>query len=271
MAADYLQALKDNESVPGGQPDARRGGGDHARRSAASSARPGKLGGEEREFTRLVQVNATEAERGQATTYRPGDVLQFHQNAKGGFTKGERIDRHRSGRGAAWPGRQVLALPAGERSLGGGRRASASPARCKAYRERSQATRTATRMTSPGSPPGGNIRLDDGRVIAADAGHFRHGFVETSFGAQGQTVQRVILGMSAASLAATNQEQMYVSASRAKEWLPLYTDDKEAVKAAIQRSSQKLAALDLQARASGSDVADWHARRPGPPAAAGAG
>ena len=83
-------------------------------------------------------------------------------------------------------------------------------------------------------------------MIGADAGHFRSAFVETSFGAQGQTVDRVILGMSSASLGATNQEQMYVSSSRAKEKLSLYTDDKEAVKAAIQRSSQKLAALDLQ-------------------------
>jgi ATP-dependent exoDNAse (exonuclease V) alpha subunit len=100
--------------------------------------------------------------------------------------------------------------------------------------------------TVAGITPGGNIRLDDGQLIPADAGHFRPAFVETSFGAQGQTVDRVILGMSAASLPATNQEQMYVSASRAKDRLSLYTDDKEAVRAAIQRSSQKIAALDLR-------------------------
>ena len=50
----------------------------------------GKLGAEDHEFTRLVAVNASEPERGQATTFRPGDVLQFHQNAPG-FTKGERL------------------------------------------------------------------------------------------------------------------------------------------------------------------------------------
>ena len=69
--------------------------------------------------------------------------------------------------------------------------------------------------------------------------------METSFGSQGRTVQRVILGMSSASLPATNQEQLYVSASRAKEWLRLYTDNKEEVREAVQRSSQKLTALDL--------------------------
>ena len=48
----------------------------------------GRLGGEEREFTRLVPVEASEAERGLAATYHAGDVIQFHQNAKGGFVKG---------------------------------------------------------------------------------------------------------------------------------------------------------------------------------------
>ena len=59
-------------------------------------------------------------------------------------------------------------------------------------------------------------------------------------------MQRVILGMSAASIPAMNMEQLYVSASRAKEWIRLYTDDKEEIREAVKRSSQKLAALDLR-------------------------
>jgi hypothetical protein len=89
------------------------------------------------------------------------------------------------------------------------------------------------------------IRLDNGWVIA-DAEHFRHSWVDTSFASQGKTCHRVLLGMAAASAPAMNQEQMYVSASRGKERMTLYTDSKEAVREAIQRSSQKLAALDLR-------------------------
>ena len=58
-------------------------------------------------------------------------------------------------------------------------------------------------------------------------------------------MRRVILGMSSQSLPATNAEQMYVSASRARERVTLYTDDKAAVASAIGRSSRKMAALDL--------------------------
>ena len=35
--------------------------------------------------------NLTEAERGQALFLNRGDVVKFHQNAKGGFTKGDRF------------------------------------------------------------------------------------------------------------------------------------------------------------------------------------
>jgi ATP-dependent exoDNAse (exonuclease V) alpha subunit len=207
----------------------------------------GKLGQEEREFTRLVQVNASEAERGQAFTYQTGDVIQFHQNAKGGFVKGQRLTVTDA---AKLPldqaARFSLYRPVAE-SLAVGDKIRFTNT-VEAYKG-GHKYKNGDTHTVAGFTEGGNLRLDDGRVIAAGAGHFRPAFVETSFGAQGQTVQRVILGMSAASLAATNQEQMYVSASRAKEQLTLFTDNKEAVRAAIQRSSQKLAALDLRPQA----------------------
>ena len=50
----------------------------------------GKLGDDERTFMVLENASLTEAERGDAINYAPGDVLQFHQNAKG-FTRGERV------------------------------------------------------------------------------------------------------------------------------------------------------------------------------------
>ena len=91
VAADYMQAVNDGVSCVVVSPT-------HAEAKAVTEAirgelrAAGKIGAEkdEREFTRLVQVNASEAERKQAYTYRPGDVLVFHQNAKG-FKKGDRL------------------------------------------------------------------------------------------------------------------------------------------------------------------------------------
>jgi conjugative relaxase-like TrwC/TraI family protein len=49
-----------------------------------------KLGTDERKFTRLINQQWTEAERGNPQRYRPGLVVQFHQNAPG-FTRGQKL------------------------------------------------------------------------------------------------------------------------------------------------------------------------------------
>ena len=243
IAADYLQALTDRQSLLVVSPTHAEGARiTDAIRTGLRAA--GKLG-EDREFTRLVPVDATVAERGQASTYRVGDVLQFHQNAKG-YKKGERVSvtdpaavplTHAGKFSLYRP--QSIPLAAGD-SL---RFTGTVKTLDGKHSLKNGMTKTVTEITS-----GGNIRLANGWIVGKDAGHFRHGFVETSFGAQGRTVQRAVLAMPAASLPAVNQEQLYVSASRARERITLYTDDKAAVLTAIQRSSRKIAALDLKAK-----------------------
>jgi conjugative relaxase-like TrwC/TraI family protein len=248
IAADYAQALKDGKTwdeVLVVSPT-------HAEGEAITAAirgtlrREGRLGNEEREFTRLVAANLTEAERGDATHYRPGeiDVLQFHQNARG----------HKAGERIAVEGADAAGLPLDQ------------AAKFQAYRAASitLSEGDVIRFTAGGKTADGkhrlnngaayrvagftaegDIRLSNGWVVAGDFGHFRHGYVETSFGSQGKTVQRVIIGQSSQSFPASNMEQIYVSASRAREMLRLYTDDKEELREAIARSSAKLAATDL--------------------------
>jgi conjugative relaxase-like TrwC/TraI family protein len=243
MATEYLLAIRDGASCLVVSPTHREAAAITAEirdqlRTAAL------LGKDEREFSRLVDINASEAQRGLASTYRTGDVLIFHQNAKGGYVKGQRVtvsDPAKVPLGEASkysvyrPEKIMLAVGDKIRFTG------TVTARDKS-KLRNGDTHTITAITR-----GGRLRLDNGTVVDGDCGLFRSAFCETSFGAQGQTVQRVILGMSADSVGAMNQEQMYVSSSRAKERMTLYTDDKDAIRRAILKSSQKLAALDLRA------------------------
>jgi hypothetical protein len=243
MAADYLQSVGEGKSCLVVSPTHREAGL-ITREIRGQLRQAGKLGEEDHEFTRLVAVDASEAEKGLATTYRPGDVLQFYQNARGGFRKGERftvtdpasVPLAEADKFSLYRPERI-ALAAGDRIRFTGT--------VKTW-DGEHTLRNGAAYTVAEITPGGNIRLDNGWLVSADAGHFRHGFVETSFGSQGTTVKRVILGMASDSLPATNAEQMYVSASRARERVTLYTDDKEAVRRAVQRSSQKLAALDLR-------------------------
>ena len=247
IAADYVRAMEDLKAIPERErvlvvspthAEARQITKEIRSQLRAS----GKLGKEDREFTRLVAVDATEAERGLATTYRAHDVIQFHQNAKG-HAKGERItvtDPADVPLGLA--ARFSLYRPEAVLLAQGDviRFTSTVKTADDEHKLRNGDVHSVADIT-----PGGNLRLDNGWVVAADVGHFRHGYVETSFGAQGRTVQRVLLGMSSESLPAINSEMMYVGSSRARERLKLYTDDSDDVRDAIRRSSLKRAALDL--------------------------
>ena len=242
LAADYLQALEDKKEVLVVSPTHAEGKQITAeiRRQLRDADRLGK---DDHPFTRLVQVDTSEAERTQAATYRPGDVIQFHQNAKGGFTKGDRL--------TVTDPASVPVEHADKFSLY--RKETIDLAERDRIRftgnvktvDGKHTLKNGMAYNVAGFTPKG-IKLENGWVVPSDAGHFRHGFVETSFGSQGQTVKRVLLGMSTASIPAMNMEQLYVSASRAKEWIRLYTDDKAEIRRAVQRSSQKLAASDIQ-------------------------
>jgi conjugative relaxase-like TrwC/TraI family protein len=247
IAADYLQAMQDFTSLPENKralivSPTHAGAARITEKIRGELRHAGKLG-EDHAYTRLVAVDASEPERGQAITYRPGDVIQFHQNAKG-FKKGDRL---------------MVADPANV-PLAEAAKFSLYRPEAIAFAEGDRIRFTGTVKTLDGHTlkngmtkgvaeilPDGNLKLDNGWVVdGKNAGHFRHGYVETSFGSQGSTVQRVIVDMPRASRGAIDQEQMYVSASRGKQWMRIYTDAIDDLKAAVQRSSAKLAALDLK-------------------------
>lgn len=72
----------------------------------------------------------------------------------------------------------------------------------------------------------GNIVLDNGWTVAQHYGHFTHGYVVTSHSSQGKTVDRVFVGQSSESFPASSREQFYLTASRAREQVSIYTDNK---------------------------------------------
>lgn len=241
IAVDYRQALREGRSVLVVSPT-------HAEAERITDAiraglrEDGRLGVEESPFTRLVASDASEAERGLASTYHAGDVLQFMQNAPG-FKKGTRLV-------IADPKDVPLSLARHfqlyrPRSIGLSRGDVIRFTGTVATRDGQHKLRNGDVHRVDGITPEGDLRLDNGWIAPKDAGHFRHGFVETSFGSQGRTVDRVLVGMATRSLPAVDAETMYVASSRGRERMALYTDDKDAVREAIRDSSAKPVALDL--------------------------
>ena len=66
----------------------------------------------------------------------------------------------------------------------------------------------------------------------------------TSYGSQGKTVDHVLLGDASIS-GATNAQQWYVSISRGRKSVRIFTQDKEGLRANIIKSGDRALALDL--------------------------
>jgi hypothetical protein len=71
------------------------------------------------------------------------------------------------------------------------------------------------------------------------------GYVVTSYGSQGKTVDAVLVGQSSESFPATSKEEAYVAWSRGRDSVRIFTDDKEALRDAIRHSETRLLAHDL--------------------------
>jgi len=239
----------------------------------------GKLAANDREFTTLRSRNLTEAERTDCGQYVPGEIVQFHQNAKG-FKRGERVSVKSAGltgvRVARADGsttvlpfseakkfqlykQQVLAIAEGDRLR------ITQNGFTRETRRGLLGTNGKDRLNNgavyevDGFTRQGDIKLTNGFVVPKDYGGLEHGYVVTSHASQGKTVDKVLIALGSESFTAANREQFYVSVSRGREGVKLYTDSKAAMMDAVQGSSARLSATELM----GAEAKHEPVRKPG--------
>lgn len=218
----------------------------------------GNLGREHRFIARKA-VGWTDAQKGDVRNYEPGLVLEWHQNAKG-FRRGEKAVvvegkdglelRKQDG------SRAVLALGQVKRfdvyrarELGIAKGDRIRITRNGAAKVEGQAKgirlNNGDIFTVAGFTKDGDINLGRGRYLPKGWGHMSLGYVDTSYASQGKTVDRVFIATGQESLAASNQQQWYVSVSRGREMAKIYVDSKKDVRAAIGRAGERLSAVEL--------------------------
>jgi hypothetical protein len=90
----------------------------------------------------------------------------------------------------------------------------------------------------------GTIKLTDGRVLDSSYREFLPGYAVTSYGSQGKTVDYVLFSDSTVK-AATNAQQWYVSISRGRRGIRIFTPDKEQLRENIIRSGHRPLAMDF--------------------------
>ena len=91
----------------------------------------------------------------------------------------------------------------------------------------------------------GDMKLETGAVLARDFGHVDYGYASTSHSAQGKTVDEVIIAMGRASTPASFYEQFYVTLSRGRSGVQLFTDDLAGVREAVTDSRARGSATEL--------------------------
>ena len=204
--------------------------------------RLGRLGADERTLSVLTPAHLTRAERADAAvSLAAGDVLVYHRD-RGKRKRGDRVvvgvdplppaaeaDCFTAYRPATLPlaAGDVVRLTAGGKTADG-------------HRLNNGATYAVAGFTAKGE-----VRLGNGWVVPKEFGFLAHGFVSTSHASQGKSVRHVLVGQSAASAGAGSAQQWYVSASRGKQSLAVYTDDKAKLLAAVSRSDERTTATEL--------------------------
>lgn len=255
LANDYVQAAKDGKTALIVSP--MHAEGERVTKILRHHLREqGTLKGAEKNFTQQHNLSLTAAERTQPELYEPGHIVQIHQNISG-FEPGERVTvlshdngavlvTNSAGKTKALPlhlaerfqvyTAQPIALAKGDRIriTQNGKTA-----------DKSHRLNNGAMYEVKGFTHAGDIELTNGWVIDKSYGNLADGYCTTSHASQGRTVDRVFIAQSAESFGAASREQFYVSTSRGREQLKIYTDDKDALKAAILKSGERMSATDL--------------------------
>lgn len=206
--------------------------------------------------TRFRNLQLTEAERGSKHNFKEGQMIRYQQNAKGGIKRGSQFTVSKVDKQHVW------ITDAQDKDS----RLDLSHAnRFNVYEKQSIALASgdAIRITEGGKSKNGkqlnngaiytvdkvlgngDIKLNNGNVLDANQGNINYGYVTTSYASQGKTVQHVLIAQSTQNGGASSAEQFYVSTSRGKKSVEIFTDDKMELRNQIQRSSQRLSATEL--------------------------
>ena len=92
----------------------------------------------------------------------------------------------------------------------------------------------------------GTIKLADGRVLDASYREFLPGYAVTSYGSQGKTVDYVLFSDSTIK-PATNAQQWYVTISRGRRGICIFTPDKQQLRENVTRSGHRPLAMEFAA------------------------
>jgi conjugative relaxase-like TrwC/TraI family protein len=210
------------------------------------------IGEAETTVTAFQPVDLTAAQKRDARSYDANTVLVFNRDVRG-FKAGESAklkeisDTHllveTDTRSVSIPFKQLDKLTACQRkelALAAGDRLQLK-ANGRSVENRKLVN--GELVTVKAIEPDGRIALADGRVLDKNFRQFVRGYAITSYASQGKSVDHVLFSDSVAK-AATNQQQWYVTISRGKKGVHIFTTDKGQLRENITRSGDRPSVMD---------------------------
>ena len=214
--------------------------------------------GKDHEIQTLRNLNLTEAQRKNISSYEENQVVKFVKAQAGGYRAGDHfrvlpirksdeihIQHTRTGQIKKLPYQhsrhfQVFQTVPEKLAIGDEIRFTANVhPKGEKGRILNGTTHRITSITRQA------IKLSNGKTLDRDIGHIRPAYTETSYSAQGKSVQDVFISMSDLSFAGASKEQIYVSVSRGIRNVRIYTNAKADLKRAIQKGGQRITATEI--------------------------
>ncbi len=201
------------------------------------------LGSEDHTLLRLVPLQWTDAQKGDFASYSGDETLLFHRNVAM-FMAGQRVRAGDVMDGLAEVNPKYFSAFATDQLDVAAGEQIRTTAKCKSKDGRHTLNNGASyRVKSLTSA--GDLVLDNGWVLDQNVGTIAHNYVSTAYGAQSPTATHVILVQSEISAPAGNKESFYVAVSRGRRSAEIFTDNRRALREAVQRSDARITATEL--------------------------
>ncbi len=205
--------------------------------------------GEGRAMNRLEPLNWTLAEKSDLRNYQPGQVLVFHRPTvfadrheafeivsvkdKAVLVRNQdgeeaQVTQKQAKSFGVFAKREIEIAPGDVLLLQGNRRGPDFNAT------------NGQRVTVKQFDEQGRMEFEDGRIAPDDFQTFNHGYATTAHKSQGKTVDNVIISGNEMS-----QELFYVAASRGRESVQVFTEDKEWLEVTAGTSGARTSATEL--------------------------
>lgn len=219
----------------------------------------GIIKGKEYTVLRLKNRNLTKAQKTDPDNYTEGDIIQFSQNLNG-IRKGEKCTvTDKSEKTVTIKNEQgkqrLLQLDrAGDFEVFEPKKIELATGDKIFVNRNSQVNGerldNGTFLTVQGFNREGNIKVkrsSEGKeiILPQDFGNINHAYVLTSHASQGKTVDNVYIVQPSATFPAVDMKQFYVSVSRGRDSVSIYTDSKEELLEHVQISGDRLSAVEL--------------------------